>query len=112
MRARRSGLILNISSVAAHGTIAGGGIYSSTKSAFSMLTLGQRAELAPLNIEVATVEPGYFRTALLAQTGLSKGRISDYDVSVNRQFLKAADGSQNGDPDKGSKALVEKIVGK
>ena len=90
MHTRLSGLILNIFSTVAHTPIAGSSMYASTKAAFSLLSLGQRAELAPLNIEVATVEPGAFRTALLTQRKGSKERISDYDASVNREFLEAA----------------------
>ena len=112
MRARRSGLIMHISSCGAHFTIAGGAAYSSTKAAISMLSVGQRFELGPLGIEVVTIEPGYFRTSLLAQVGEEKGRIVDYDSSVNRELLRNTNGNQNGDPEKGSEVLVKEVVGK
>ena len=58
MRARRSGAIVNISSIGARITPAGSGYYSATKAALEGLTGSLRKELEPLGITAMVVEPG------------------------------------------------------
>ena len=62
MRARRSGAILNISSIGARFQQPGSGYYSASKSALESMSAALRRELHPLGITVTTVEPGAFRT--------------------------------------------------
>ena len=62
MRERRSGTIVNVSSVAGMAGRSGGGIYAGTKFAIEGISEALRAELAPLGIRVVIVEPGAFRT--------------------------------------------------
>ena len=62
MRARRSGTIVNISSIGARGRPAGSGYYSATKAALEAMTSALRKELTPLGITAMSVEPGAFRT--------------------------------------------------
>jgi NAD(P)-dependent dehydrogenase (short-subunit alcohol dehydrogenase family) len=65
MRQRRSGHIINISSVAGYSAYAGFGVYSSTKFAVEGLTEALHIELRPLGIHATVVEPGFFRTDIL-----------------------------------------------
>lgn len=59
MIARKSGIIINISSIAArHGGGAGATLYSSAKAAVSCFTKGLAKELAPAGIRVNAVSPG------------------------------------------------------
>lgn len=58
MRARGSGWIVNMSSVAGLRGVAGFGYYSATKFAVEAVTDVLRDEVAPLGIRVMTVEPG------------------------------------------------------
>jgi 3-oxoacyl-[acyl-carrier protein] reductase len=59
MMARRSGVIVNVSSIAArHGGGPGAALYSSAKAAVACFTKGMAKELAPAGIRVNAVSPG------------------------------------------------------
>ena len=62
MRERRSGRIVNMSSIGGLVGLPGFGIYNSTKFAVEGLSEALAAEVAPLGIRVILVEPGPFRT--------------------------------------------------
>src|SRR6185312_16709373 len=62
MRARRSGAIVNLSSIGVQLTPVGSGYYAAAKAAIEGMTGALRGELAPLGISVTAVEPGAFRT--------------------------------------------------
>lgn len=62
MRARRSGTIVNISSIGAQICPPGSGYYSATKAALEGLSASLRREVEPLGLRVVVVEPGAFRT--------------------------------------------------
>ena len=66
MRARKSGLIIQVSSVAGRCAFPGFGIYHASKWALEGLSESMRYELAPLGIDVVLVEPGPFATDLFA----------------------------------------------
>lgn len=61
MRRRRSGHIINLSSVDGYVGRAGLGVYCSTQFAVEGLSEALAVELQPLGIHVTVVEPGYFR---------------------------------------------------
>ncbi len=62
MRAQKSGLIIQISSVAGRGAFPGFGLYHASKWGLEGLSEAMRYELAPLGIDVVIVEPGPFDT--------------------------------------------------
>jgi NAD(P)-dependent dehydrogenase (short-subunit alcohol dehydrogenase family) len=66
MRAAKSGLIINISSVVGQISPPFFSTYSATKHALEGYTQGLRYEVSPFGIDVALVEPGPFGTGLLA----------------------------------------------
>jgi len=70
MRARRSGRILNVSSVGGFSVGAGWGIYGATKFAVEGISEALRAELLPVGIHVTIIEPGVFRTDFLDSSSL------------------------------------------
>ncbi|HEY9235323.1 MAG TPA: oxidoreductase [Phenylobacterium sp.] len=111
MRSRRSGRMLNISSIGGYRGAAGFGVYSSTKFAVEGLSEALHAELAPLGIHVTVVEPGYFRTDFLDTSSLSVSprQIEDYAASAGLVRSRAADLNQRqpGDPDRLAKVLVD-----
>ena len=72
MKQQGSGTIINISSVAGHIPLPFHATYSATKFAMNAIGKGARIELAPENIHVMTVCPGYVRTSFAANT--VKGR--------------------------------------
>ena len=65
MRAQKSGLIIQVSSVAGRGAFPGWGVYNASKWGLEGLSEAMRYELAPLGIDVAIVEPGPFETKFL-----------------------------------------------
>lgn len=62
MRARRSGLIINISSLGGAAGLPFQGLYSASKFALEGLTESLRQEVAPFGIEATLVQPGDVRT--------------------------------------------------
>ncbi len=64
MRARGSGLLLQIGSVVGRLAFPFTGLYGSTKFALEGLTESYRYELAPLGIDAAIVEPGTYPTRI------------------------------------------------
>lgn len=62
MRAKGSGLIIQVSSVAGRCAFPGFGIYHASKWGLEGLSESLRYELAPLGIDVVIVEPGPFAT--------------------------------------------------
>lgn len=110
MRARGSGWIVNMSSVAGLRGISGFGYYSATKYAIEAVTEVLRTEVAPLGIRVLAVEPGAFRTR--AYAGFADETVTE-TVTAYRLMLedvRAAmidqDGRQPGDPERGVRAVI------
>ncbi|MEZ0487658.1 SDR family oxidoreductase [Fibrella aquatica] len=62
MRQQRSGLIINISSIAAEAGLPYRGAYSASKAAVERLTEALRLELTPFGVQVCSVQPGGTRT--------------------------------------------------
>lgn len=110
MRARGSGWIINMSSVAGLSGVTGFGHYSATKSAVEAITDVLRNEVEPLGIRVMAVEPGAFRTR--AYTGFADEPIEE-SVPEYRPLLEQVraamveqDGAQPGDPRRGVRAVI------
>lgn len=107
MRARRSGAVVQLSSVGGQMSFAGFSAYSATKFALEGLSEALADEVAPLGIKVLIVEPGAFRTTLFGNASTS-ARIADYDATVGttRAGVAGGDGSQPGDPAKAAAAVI------
>lgn len=65
MRARRSGQIVNVSSIAGRIAALGQVVYSSSKWAVEALSENLAQEIAPFGLRVVVIEPGVTRTAIL-----------------------------------------------
>jgi NAD(P)-dependent dehydrogenase (short-subunit alcohol dehydrogenase family) len=70
MRARRSGLIVNLGSAAGLVTPPTGCPYAMTKYAMESLCDALRPEVAPFGIGVTLIQPGAVRTRFMANSGL------------------------------------------
>jgi NAD(P)-dependent dehydrogenase (short-subunit alcohol dehydrogenase family) len=68
MRDQKSGLIINISALAAFANHAGFAIYGGAKAGVEAALDALRIEVAPLGIKVTSVEPGPFRTDFIARS--------------------------------------------
>ena len=110
MRARRSGRILNISSIGGYRGAPGFGVYSSTKFAVEGLSEALHGELAPLGIHVTVIEPGYFRTDFLDASSLavSPTVIADYDATAGavRNRASGLNHEQPGAPERLAQVVV------
>lgn len=108
MRDRRSGAIVQLSSMGGQLSFAGFGAYSATKFALEGLSEALADEVRPLGIKVLIVEPGAFRTGLFGNASASGGQIEDYDSTAGntRRVVAAGDGTQAGDPAKAAAAVI------
>jgi NAD(P)-dependent dehydrogenase (short-subunit alcohol dehydrogenase family) len=112
MRARRSGAILNISSISARITPEGSGYYAASKAALEGMSGSLRKELAPLGITVTAVEPGAFRTDFAGRSlNQSATVIGDYagTAGKRRKEHDTGHGTQEGDPAKAAQALITAV---
>jgi len=66
MRRQRSGLVVNVTSIAGRIAFPFFGAYCASKWALDALSESMRYELASHGVDVAIVEPGFFRTQLFA----------------------------------------------
>jgi NAD(P)-dependent dehydrogenase (short-subunit alcohol dehydrogenase family) len=69
MRARKSGLVVYISSSVGRIVIPFSGIYTASKWALEALAEASSHELAPFGIDTAIVEPGAFKTDIFSKDG-------------------------------------------
>ncbi len=112
MRERRSGAIVNISSIGARITPAGSGYYAATKAALEGLTGSLRKELEPLRITAMIVEPGGFRTDFSGRSlHQSADPIADYADTAGRRRKEhdTTHGTQPGDPAKAARAIIDVV---
>ena len=112
MRGRRSGAIVNISSIGAQLAAVGSGYYAAAKAAIEGLSGALRGELAPLGISVTVVEPGAFRTDFAGRSLAQSATVIDDYAATAGQRRKAHDtmhGNQPGDPAKAGAAIMAAV---
>ena len=110
MRQRKSGTIINISSIAAVSSAVGSGYYAASKAALELMSNALSRELKEHGIRVIIVEPGSFRTNFYG-TSLkgSNIRIDDYanTAGKTRKENITVRCDQPGDPYKAGRVIVE-----
>ncbi|MFE0536178.1 SDR family NAD(P)-dependent oxidoreductase [Streptomyces nigra] len=108
MRGRRSGAIVQFSSMGGQMSFAGFSAYSGTKFALEGMSEALADEVADFGIRVLIVEPGAFRTSLFEtdRAGASPDSGLYPKVSRTRGFVAGGDGSQPGDPAKAAALIV------
>ncbi len=80
MRQRRSGLIVNVGSLAGLVGAPGQGFYAAAKHALEGYTETLAAEVRQFNIRLALIEPGFFRTNIHLAMVKGTHHIADYDA--------------------------------
>jgi NAD(P)-dependent dehydrogenase (short-subunit alcohol dehydrogenase family) len=113
MRERRSGTIVNLSSIGARIAPEGSGYYAAVKAAIEALTLSLRKEAAPLGITAMVVEPGGFRTDFAGRSlTQSPVPIADYAETAGKRRKEhdTVHGTQPGDPAKAAEALITAVT--
>ena len=113
MRRRKSGHIVNISSIGGLVSFGATGYYHATKYAVEGMSESLAIEVAPLGIAVTIVEPGPFRTDWAGRSLLeSKTVIADYDQTAGerRRQSRNNSGKQVGDPVRGAQAILDAVM--
>lgn len=94
MRKRNSGVVLNVSSTAA---FIAGGHYSAAKSYLTVMSESLHTQLAPTNVRVCSLNPGFTRTEFHQRAGMKMGAIPafmwlDGDFLVKQAWADAIKG--------------------
>jgi NAD(P)-dependent dehydrogenase (short-subunit alcohol dehydrogenase family) len=109
MRTRRSGHIVNITSMGGHVGMPGVAYYCGSKFALEGISEALGKELAPFGIHMTAVAPGSFRTDWAGRSMQRSPRsIADYDAVFGpiRRAREEKSGKQLGDPVKGARAIL------
>jgi NAD(P)-dependent dehydrogenase (short-subunit alcohol dehydrogenase family) len=112
MRKRRSGRILNVTSMGGLMTMPGLSFYHGSKFALEGISSSLHKELKSFGIGVTAVEPGSFRTDWAGRSMVrSERHIHDYDAIFEpiRTARASRSGNQPGDPAKAGRAIVKLI---
>jgi NAD(P)-dependent dehydrogenase (short-subunit alcohol dehydrogenase family) len=112
MRQRRSGTIVNLSSIGGLRAFPGVGYYNATKFAVEGLSEALSAEVAPLGVRVLIVEPSGFRTDWAGRSAEeTQNPIADYDETAgrNRGTIRGYSGKQPGDPTRAAAAIIKAV---
>lgn len=112
MRARRSGTILNVSSVGGVRSFPAVGWYNASKFAVEGLSEALDLEVAPLGIRVIIVEPSGFSTDWAGNSAAQvspEKEIADYASTAgeNLKSFRNNVGKEAGDPALAAKAIVD-----
>ncbi|KAM3415514.1 putative oxidoreductase YusZ [Cercospora zeina] len=112
MREQKSGTIAHFGSIGSWRGVPGASVYGGVKWAIAGLSESLRAEVAPLGIDVISIEPGYFRTGFLnpGARQFTSTRIPDYEDTVvgqARRILESKDNTQLGNIELGCSAITD-----
>ncbi|MFI9804850.1 oxidoreductase [Streptomyces sp. NPDC052301] len=112
MRERRSGAIVQMSSMGGQMSFAGFGAYSGTKFALEGISEALADEVAEFGIKVLIVEPGAFRTSIFdtGRAGVSADSGAYSKVGETRGFVSGGDGAQPGDPAKAAALILAALA--
>lgn len=112
MRERRSGTIVNISSIGGFVAFPGIGYYNASKFAVNGFTESLKKEVAPLGINVVLVQPSGFRTDWAGRSANdAPSTIADYaeTAGANQATIRGYSGNQPGDPVRAAKAIIAAV---
>ncbi|UBU14890.1 oxidoreductase [Nonomuraea gerenzanensis] len=82
MRARRRGIVVNVSSMDGLASLPANGYYSASKFALEGFTEALWQEIEPLGLHAMIVQPGSFRTGIEHRTKASGAPIDDYSATA------------------------------
>ena len=92
MRKKKSGLIINITSIAGYMGLPFRGIYSASKGALELITETYRMELKPFNIQMTNLAPASFSTNIAAGRYHSPEKDDSPYVTTYGKTLKLLNG--------------------
>lgn len=117
MRTRKTGTIINISSVAGVDSLPTCAIYSSSKAALEAWSESLSEEVRPLGLRVLVIQPGGFRTNFFSDKAMqfvpAKPPYSDGQSPVQKTLDKFAsiDGANFPEPINAAQRIFETVVG-
>lgn len=112
LRARRSGHIVQMSSVGGVVGNPGHALYATSKFALEGMSEALAGEIAPLGIRVTIVEPGPFRTEFAGRSMTFADPIPDYadtPAGAMRARFRDQDGKQPNDPVRAAEAILTAV---
>jgi NAD(P)-dependent dehydrogenase (short-subunit alcohol dehydrogenase family) len=111
MRERRSGTIVQLTSMGGITTAPGYSAYCAAKHALEGFSEALAAEVKPLGVGVLIVEPGAFRTQLFGAGFRAMPAMSAYEETVGptRKMSTDLHGVAQGDPAKAAKAIADAV---
>ena len=111
MRAQKSGLIVNVTSIAGFMGLPYRGVYSASKSALSILSEAMAMEVKPFGIKICCVAPGDFATNIAAgrfHAAILQG--SDYENGYSKTLDLMNNHVDTGEnPDEMARAILKII---
>lgn len=112
LRERKSGHVLNITSIGGLKTFPGVGVYNASKFALEAIGESLAQQVAPLGIKVTNIEPSGFRTEWAGSSATYVDtNIEDYRATVgeNLKGIQGYSGRQPGDPQRAAKIMFEVV---
>ncbi|MBN9685487.1 MULTISPECIES: oxidoreductase [unclassified Corallococcus] len=112
MRQRRSGHIVNVTSMGGFITLPGISYYCGSKFALEGISEALAQEVKDFGVRVTAIAPGSFRTDWAGRSMVRSGRsIADYDALFDpiRQARQQKSGRQAGDPARAARILLEVV---
>lgn len=112
MRTRRSGHVINITSMAGLTTFPGVAYYSGSKFALEGISATLAQEVNKFGVHVTAVAPGSFRTDWAGRSMIRSERtIADYDQVFDpvRRMRATKSGKQSGDPVKAAQVILDLV---
>lgn len=113
LRRQRAGHILNISSIAGFAPGVGWSVYAAAKFAVTGLSEALANDLAPFNIRVSAVSPGWFRTNFVKPDSIAFAQqpLTEYpEIRAAHARFQQLDGQQLGNPAKVADALLALVA--
>ena len=112
MRQQKSGLIINVSSLAGLTALPFQGIYSASKFALEGMTESMRMEVAPFGIRVVLIEPGDFATGFTGKRrrAAAADASSAYHVDCEKALGRMAHDETRGPTPEIIASLIERII--
>jgi NAD(P)-dependent dehydrogenase (short-subunit alcohol dehydrogenase family) len=113
MRQRRSGHIVNVTSMGGFITMPGITYYCGSKFALEGISEALGKEVKPFGVRVTALAPGQFRTDWAGRSMVRAPRqLPDYDAVMDpiRASRQAKSGNQPGDPAKAAQALLKLVA--
>ncbi|WP_028562350.1 oxidoreductase [Paenibacillus pinihumi] len=110
MRNKRSGHIINISSIGGLVSFPGVGYYNGTKYAVEGISESLSKEVASFNIHVTVIEPSNFRTDWSGRSAArTQSAFKEYNELISPFVNGETHGNEPGDPKKAAEAIINVV---